>query len=602
MQQRDRPPSTGRRSVPEESEETDAFPPPVVSQGDAPPLRSSNRQPVRIPILLHTGDHKIAGRTENLSSGGLRLITETGLRPGSPLALRCTFGDVCHLNLSGLVAYCLPTTCRGRQFFAVGIKFTAVRIWERQILTSAIQEIQQSEETQKRSFLHLYVAPDTLADEAAAMALDTADGDATDLQAAPPEAGDRTITTDDLLPKLKRTSYSSTAAKIRRDWLSLKCRSPLHHIGVYTENPENLRGNVEHFIGSAQIPIGVAGPLRVNGQYARGTFYIPMATTEGALTYTCNESMLLISLAGGATTALLNDALHISPIFVFDTVKAAQRFAGWISANFAAIKQHADGTTRHGALRALEPCIFDRNVVVKFSYDTGDAMGINMVTFATEEACKFIVKVTKPKHFYLQPNFSAIKKVTSHNFVLGYGKTVVAEATIPAALIKRAFHVTPRAIVDFYHAVRLCTAHVGMIGINGHTANILAALFTACGQDIACVVDSYVSVTNFELTEDQALYVSVKLPSLLVGTVGGGTSLATQRECLQLLGCHGPGKAKKFAEIVAAAALAGELGICARVANGSFANAHRKYGRKPAPQPTEPRPLASSLTPRHPEH
>jgi hydroxymethylglutaryl-CoA reductase (NADPH) len=285
-------------------------------------------------------------------------------------------------------------------------------------------------------------------------------------------------------------------------------------------------------------------------------------------------------MAGGATTTVLNDQLDISPIFSFDSLGAAKAFCEWTHGHFQIIKQHAESTTRHATLVKLEPHLLDKNVVLKFSYDTGDAMGINMVTFATEEACKFITASVTTKRFYLQPNFSSIKKVTAHHFVRGYGKTVVAEAVIPAGLIRRSFHVSPKEVVDFYHTVRLCTAHVGMVGINGHSANMLAAIYTACGQDIACVVDSHVGVTNFEVTDEQALYVSVKLPSLLVGTVGGGTGLSTQRECLQLLDCLGQGKAKGFAEIVAASILAGELAICARVANGTFAHAHRKYGRK----------------------
>ncbi|MFQ5991806.1 MAG: 3-hydroxy-3-methylglutaryl-CoA reductase, partial [Nitrospiraceae bacterium] len=213
-------------------------------------------------------------------------------------------------------------------------------------------------------------------------------------------------------------------------------------------------------------------------------------------------------------------------------------------------------------------------------YTTGDAMGMNMITFATEEACKYIVAAVKPKKFYLQSNFSSMKKVSFHNFVVGYGKSVVSEVTIPRSLIKWIFHISPEEIVDYYQVVRLSTTHAGMIGISGHTANALAAVFIACGQDVASVVDSHVGVTNFEVTEEGDLYVSVKLPSLLVGTIGGGTDLATQRECLGLLGCSGPGQSKKFAEILAATALAGEIAICAKVANGTFPNAHKKYGRK----------------------
>jgi hydroxymethylglutaryl-CoA reductase (NADPH) len=532
-------------------------------------------------VLLHIANQKIAGHADNFTPTGLHLTTTLNLGEGKALALRCTFGDVCHLNLAGRVAQSVQNPVNGVQSYTARILFTAVREWERDILSSTIHEIHHSHETHDQSILHVYVANDMLADEATELVRGEI---ATDRGQRDAGAG-RTqkipnLTTRDLLPKVKRKSYTSEAADIRRDWLSQKCGTDLPSIRRYSDSPDTLRGNIENFIGSAQIPIGITGPLIVNGQHAKGTYYVPLATTEGALTYTCTEGMLLISLAGGATTTILNDQLDISPIFTFNSLVEAKQFCEWSHTHFQIIKQHAESTTRHAMLVKLEPHLLDKNVVLKFSYETGDAMGINMVTFATEEACNFITASVKVKRFYLQPNFSSIKKVTAHHFIRGYGKTVVAEAVIPAGLIRRSFHISPREVVDFYHTVRLCAAHVGMVGINGHTANMLAAIYTACGQDIACVVDSHVGVTNFDVTDEQALYVSVKLPSLLVGTVGGGTALSTQRECLQLLGCAGQGKAKKFAEIVAASILAGELAICARVANGTFAQAHRKYGRK----------------------
>lgn len=388
------------------------------------------------------------------------------------------------------------------------------------------------------------------------------------------------ISRADLIPNFKGIDYTHRAAESRREWLSLKTGASLKHVGVFSESPENMKGNIENFIGVAQVPIGVAGPLKINGEFAKGDFYIPMATTEGVLIYTYNQGMQLISLAGGAIATLLKDETHISPIFVFDSVKESQVFIQWLENNFVRIKECAERTTNHGKLVKIEPYIFDRNVVIKFCYTTGDAMGQNMVTFATEEACKYIVSSVKIKKIYIQSNFSSNKKVTMHHFVTGYGKTVIAEIVVPAALIKRVFGITPEQIVEFYRLVKLTTTHAGMIGINGHTANALAAIFIACGQDAASVVDSYVGVTNFEVMDDRSLYASLKLPSLVIGTVGGGTDLATQRECLNLLGCYGAEGSRKFSEIIVAAALAGEIAICAKVANGTFADGHRKHGRK----------------------
>ncbi|MHB8482087.1 MAG: PilZ domain-containing protein [Nitrospiria bacterium] len=388
------------------------------------------------------------------------------------------------------------------------------------------------------------------------------------------------ISRGDLLPKQKDSDYTVEAARFKREWLSAKTGAELKHIGVFSENPKNMQGNIENFIGVAQVPIGVAGPLKINGQFAKGKFYIPMATTEGALIYSYQQAMQVISLAGGANTTLLKDEIHISPYFEFRSISITKQFVEWLETNFTLIKKAAERVTRYGKLVRLEPHIFNRAVVVKFCYTTGDAMGINMITFATEEACKFIVPAVKPNKFYLQSNFSSIKKVTSHNFIMGCGKMMVAEAVIPWSLVRRSYHISPEEIVAYSHVAKEATLHAGMVGISGHAANALAAIFIACGQDAASVVDSYVCLTHFDLTENRSLYISIKLPSLLVGTVGGGTDLATQRECLKLLGCYGEGQSKKFSEIVAASVLAGELGLVARLASGAFARGHRKYGKK----------------------
>lgn len=388
------------------------------------------------------------------------------------------------------------------------------------------------------------------------------------------------ITRGDLIPNSKGTDYTHDAAAARREWLSLKTGASLKHIGVFSEAPEKIKGNIENFIGVAQVPIGVAGPLKINGEFAKGDFYIPMATTEGTLVYTYTQGMQLISLAGGATTAFLKDEIHISPLFTFADVRSTQQFILWLNSNFKRIKEEAEKTTRFGKLERLEPHIFDRNVVVKFCYTTGDAAGFNMITLATDAACKFINSVVKPERFYLQSNFSSIKKVTAHNMVAGYGRAVVAEAVISRELIQRFYGIDPDSMVNYFNPVLLATTHAGMIGMNGHTANALAALFIACGQDVASIVESHTSVINFEINQKGHLYASVKLPNLIVGTVGGGTALGTQKEALEMLDCYGTDRAKKFTEIVAATVLAGEIAICAANAAGALVKAFEKYRKK----------------------
>jgi len=534
------------------------------------------RHVLNIPVHINIANQDIAGSLLHIDAEGLKLLSDVVLSPGTPLALEFSIAQFCYLNVSAQVACSLSVGISGKH--AVQIKFSATRTWERSVLESCIQQLEHYNSGENHSFLRVVVWEDKLAVELAAL--------------YPKSVGHKQsaskgarLRKSDLIPRQKRIDYTLEATQARREWLTEKTGAELKHMAVFSEDPLTMRGNIENLIGVAHVPIGIAGPLCVNGQFAQGTFYVPMATTEGALIYTCNQGMLTVSLAGGATTSLLKDELHIAPAFTFDSVKMAEQFVTWLEQNFQKIKETAENTTRYGKLLKLEPHIFDRNVVVKFCYSTGDAMGINMITFATEEACKLIVSTVRPERYYLQANFSSIKKVTAHNFITGFGKTVVAEVIVPGSLIKRIFGVTAEEVVSYYQLVRLATAHAGMLGITGHTANAIEGLFIACGQDVACVVDSYIGVTNFEVTKDRSLYVSVKLPCLLVGTVGGGTDLATQRECLGILDCYGAGRSKKFSEIVAATVLSGELGICARVANGTFADAHRKYGRKSGKTP-----------------
>lgn len=533
--------------------------------------RQYTRETFKIPVRIQIQKKDISGYTHDISPSGLLIYSEAILTSGVPIALQFSFGEnLCYLNISGQVVFCRAAGNGGSHLYAIGIKFSAIRDFEQKILTSAVKELKQNFAIIEKSILKIVISEDTLAREAA---------DYTEIISSNNNRRP-SITLTDLLPRQKGKDYTFDAAKLRREWLSFKNGVQLEHIGKFNEDPQNMKGNIENLIGVAQIPIGVVGPLRVNGQFAKGNFYIPMATTEGALIYTVHQGTQLISLAGGTSTKLLKDEIHISPIFTFDSINAAQKFAQWLENNFERIKEEAEKATKHGKLLKIEPHILDKNVAVKFCYSTGDAMGMNMISFATEKACRFILLTAKARKFYIQSNFSAIKKVTSHNFMMGFGKTVIAEAVIPGSLIKRTFNITSEEIVAYYQLVRLATAHAGMIGINGHTANALAAVFIACGQDVASVVDSYVGVTNFELADNGSLYVSIKLPSLLIGTVGGGTDLATQRECLNLLGCYGDGNSKKFSEIVAATVLAGEITICARVANGTFVEGHKKYGRK----------------------
>jgi hydroxymethylglutaryl-CoA reductase (NADPH) len=210
-----------------------------------------------------------------------------------------------------------------------------------------------------------------------------------------------------------------------------------------------------------------------------------------------------------------------------------------------------------------------------------------MVTIATEALCRHLVdkSTLKPERWYVEGNMSGDKKATMLSFLSARGKKVIAEVVIPAKLLKKIIHVTPLQMVQYGHAALLGGTQSGSIGVQGHYANALAALFIACGQDVACVSEAATGLTDMDITEQGDLYASVTLPNVIVGTVGGGTHLPTAHECLGMLGCVGKGTARKFAEICTATILAGEISIMGALASGEFASAHAKYARGKTPLP-----------------
>jgi len=533
---------------------------------------------LKIPVRLRTQEKEISCFTQKISGEGIQVVSDTPLSEGTPLDLQCSFGGVCYLNLAGQVVSCQPLEAGISTSLVTTVKFAGLREWERKILDSVVVELKGNADTLGKSMLTIDIAKDSLALEAAEHGRGIGIHNETV----------SSLPRDCFLPRHKGIEFTPEAINARRDWLERRFGVSLKHIAVLSEAPEHFQGNVENLIGVTHVPLGIAGPLKVNGQEAQGVFYVPMATTEGAIVYTYMRGMHLVSLAGGVNVWTVRDEIHISPIFVFENLEKARKFTAWLDTNFERVKEEAEKTTQHGKLLRLESHIFDRNVVVKFCYSTGDAMGLNMINIATEEACKWIVPAVRPEEFYLRSNFSSVKKVSAHNYAMaGLGKMVMADVTIPRSLLRRLFHVSPESLARYCHLAFLSSAHAGMVGMNGHIANGLAAIFIACGQDVANIVDSQVSVSSCEVTKGGDLYVSVKIPNLVVGTVGGGVSLEPQRECLQILGCYGSGKARKFAEIVAASVLAGEIGVAAAIVTGTFVSAHKKYGRKPITRETQ---------------
>jgi hydroxymethylglutaryl-CoA reductase (NADPH) len=349
------------------------------------------------------------------------------------------------------------------------------------------------------------------------------------------------------------------------------------------EQPDIFQGNIENFIGMAQMPVGVIGPLRINGVYAHGDFYVPLATTEGALVASHNRGAKVISLSGGVRVICLTERVTRAPGFSFDNLIEAGKFIVWVSQRFEDAKEEVKATTSHGHLEDIKVTLEGNHVFLNFEYTTGDAAGQNMVTIATDAICRRIIAEcpVKPRHWFIESNMSGDKKATAMSYLFVRGKKVTAEVVIPRKLVFGMLHTDPEKIMEHWKMSFVGGVQSGSIGVQGHYANGLAALFIACGQDAACVSEASVGITRVDVDEKGDLYVCVTLPNLIVGTVGGGTDLPTQRECLEMIGCKGgEGTARKFAEICAATVLAGEISIMGAISAGQFTMAHMKYGRK----------------------
>ncbi len=382
----------------------------------------------------------------------------------------------------------------------------------------------------------------------------------------------------DLIPRFRDGGYLPDHLARRRAWLTEKTGATLSHAAALSFDPQKLRGNIENPIGAAQVPMGVAGPILVRGRHANGTFYVPMATSEGALVRSYERGMVALTRAGGVETAILRDENHISPVFSFADVRSAAAFARWAPRHVTEIKAQAASTTRHGQLTGLECLHTGRQVIVHLRFTTGDAHGMNMIVKAADAVCHWILSQQPAVRYFLFSGMCSEKRASGLIMAQGKGKRVTAGALIPRSILKMYLHVTPEQLFQVWQSTVIGHLHAGTMGYNGHYANGLAAIFIATGQDVANITNSACGITNFELT-NEGIFASVTLPALVVATVGGGTALPTAREALAIMDCYGTGKAPRFAEIVAAALLGGEVSMGSAIAAGEFVAAHERYGR-----------------------
>lgn len=382
------------------------------------------------------------------------------------------------------------------------------------------------------------------------------------------------------VPYDKDDNFNPEIIRERQEFVERFAGRELQHVSHYSFDPHSLQGNVENFSGVAQVPIGFAGPLQVNGEHAEGEFVIPLATTEGTLVASYNRGMKVLNLSGGVKCTVVDDCMQRAPVFVFDSAVEARDFRDWVDDNMDGIRDAAEATSSVAKLRYIDTYLSNKFAYLRFNYTTGDAAGQNMVGRATFAACSWIMdRIEGVRHFYLESNLATDKKASQVNIMRTRGKRVTAEATIPRDILEQHMRVDPGNL--HYHA---SVANVGafLSGANNngcHSPNGITAMFIATGQDVANVSESSAGIVYTEVDPQGDLYISITIPSLIVATYGGGTSLATQRECLEILGCWGKGKVRKFAEIVAGVTLAGELSLASAISSLDWVSSHEKYGR-----------------------
>jgi hydroxymethylglutaryl-CoA reductase (NADPH) len=388
------------------------------------------------------------------------------------------------------------------------------------------------------------------------------------------------IDNSDKLPRNPADDLNPSIVKARQDFVSNFTETVPEKVFSYSLDTALIKGNIEHFVGAAQIPIGIAGPLQVNGEHAKGEFLIPMATTEGTLIASYNRGIKLLNMNGGVTATVVGDAMQRAPVFVFDNARQARDFVRWLDVNIAQVRQEAEATDPFVHLSYIDHILSNKFAYLRFNFTTGDAAGQNMVGRATFVACSWILQHYQGiRNFFLESNLATDKKSSQINIMRTRGKRVTAEVTINKDVLRRVMRVEPKQI-DFHGRVSAVGSFLaGTTNTGLHSANGIAAMFIATGQDVANVSESSAAILYSEVDQNGDLYLSLTIPALIVATCGGGTGLSTQQECLKILHCDGPNKVMKLAEIIASVVLAGEISLACAISSLDWVPSHEEYGR-----------------------
>lgn len=358
----------------------------------------------------------------------------------------------------------------------------------------------------------------------------------------------------------------------------------LTHLVKHNLSVPDIDKNIESFIGSVEIPLGIVGPLLFSENETYENVYTAAGTLEGALVASMNRGARAISMSGGFEATVKHKRMLRAPMFLFASEEHALLFEKWMQKHFNLIKEEAQNHSNHAQLLHIDTHILGSDVHACFMYTTGDASGQNMTTTCTWHATLWIVERFQKEsgiaieHFVLEGNYASDKKISEYTIANGRGVHVTASAVLKDIVIQKVLRTTARDLLHIYSHAEQSASHSGMVGFNINIANAIAAIFVATGQDLASIHES--SHGWLRLTEhEEGLMVQVEITNLVIGSVGGGTHLPKQREALELLGCYGTGKVERFAKLIAGFALSLEISTLSAMVSGAFAKAHEKLGR-----------------------
>lgn len=387
--------------------------------------------------------------------------------------------------------------------------------------------------------------------------------------------------------KIKRriSRRNDNSARIERLELLRDIGKELPSFKEAFHTPAEVKSNIESYIGTCSIPVGLVGPLLF--QKSESEFedvFTNIATTEGALVASMNRGASAISACGGFRAKVERMTMLRAPTFCFENIFQADEFANWLHKQIALLQKHISMYSKRAKLTKIVTNLMGCNVDCKFYYDTGDAAGQNMTTICTWHCCLWIEKSFNSVSnfpildFILDGNASSDKKVSHGAIANGRGISVTAECVIDEHVMQKKMKTSSKNLLKWFNQTFQQTTFDGMIGNNINVANTIAGIFTATGQDIACVHESAVGYLHFA-PHSRGLYMSLKLPRLVIGTVGGGTGLPHQKESLELMGCYGSGKVERLAQLIAGFCLSLDLSTISAMVSNQFAMAHEQLGR-----------------------